>query len=59
VAVALLDEAGAGASAHREGLVHYGVELTFWQGRRGTDRLNAPPPGKTVVITADRGEDHD
>ena len=27
--VALLDEAGAGARAHREGLVHHGVELAF------------------------------
>src|SRR5713101_8113503 len=27
--VALLDKVGAGARAHREGLVHHGVELAF------------------------------
>jgi len=27
--VALLDEVGAGARAHHEGLVHHGVELAF------------------------------
>ena len=46
--VALLDEAGAGARARREGLVHYGVELTFGGARHRID-LHAAT-GKTVVI---------
>src|SRR3954466_5593827 len=46
--VALLDEVGAGARAHREGLVHHGVELAFG-GARHRMHLHAAT-GKTVMI---------
>jgi p-hydroxybenzoate 3-monooxygenase len=46
--VALLDEVGAGARAHREGLVHGGIELAF-SGQRHRIDLKAPT-GKTVTI---------
>ena len=46
--VALLDEVGAGERAHREGLVHHGVELAFGGARHRID-LHAPT-GKTVMI---------
>ena len=46
--VALLDEVGAGARAHREGLVHHGVQLAFGGARHRID-LHAAT-GKTVVI---------
>ncbi len=46
--VALLDEAGAGARAHREGLVHAGIELAFG-GRRHRIDLKAAT-GKTMMI---------
>jgi p-hydroxybenzoate 3-monooxygenase len=46
--VALLDEAGAGARAHLEGLVHEGVELAF-AGRRHRIDLKAAT-GKTMMI---------
>ena len=46
--VALLDEAGAGARAHREGLVHHGVELAFGGARHRIDMHAAT--GKTVMI---------
>jgi p-hydroxybenzoate 3-monooxygenase len=46
--VALLDEVGAGARAHREGLVHGGIELAFGGQRHRID-LKAPT-GKTVTI---------
>jgi p-hydroxybenzoate 3-monooxygenase len=46
--VGLLDEAGAGARARREGLVHEGVELAFGGGRHRVD-LKALT-GKTVMI---------
>jgi len=46
--VALLGEAGAGARAHREGLVHEGVELAFGGGRHRID-LKALA-GKTMMI---------
>jgi p-hydroxybenzoate 3-monooxygenase len=46
--VALLDEVGAGARAHREGLVHHGVELTFAGARHRIDMTDAT--GKTVMI---------
>ena len=39
--VALLDEVGAGARAHREGLVHHGVELAFGGARH---RIGMTPP---------------
>ena len=35
--VALLDEVGAGARAHGEGLVHDGIELAFGGGRHRID----------------------
>src|ERR1700689_5776473 len=35
--VGLLDQAGAGARAHREGLVHHGVELSFGGARDSID----------------------
>ena len=44
--VALLDEVGAGARAHREGLVHHGVELAFGGARHRIDMHAAT--GKTV-----------
>jgi len=46
--VALLDEAGAGARAHREGLVHGGIELAFAGSRHRIDLKAAT--GKTVMI---------
>jgi p-hydroxybenzoate 3-monooxygenase len=46
--VALLDEVGAGARAHGEGLVHGGIELAF-SGRRHRIDLKSPT-GKTVMI---------
>ena len=46
--VALLDEVGAGVRAHREGLVHHGVELAFGGVRHRIDMHAAT--GKTVMI---------
>jgi p-hydroxybenzoate 3-monooxygenase len=46
--VALLDQVGAGARAHREGLVHHGIELAFSGARHRIDMTAAT--GKTVVI---------
>ncbi len=46
--VALLDEVSAGARAHREGLVHHGVELAFGGARHRIDMHAAA--GKTVMI---------
>jgi p-hydroxybenzoate 3-monooxygenase len=46
--VALLDEVGAGARAHREGLIHHGVELAFGGARHRIDMHAAT--GKTVMI---------
>src|ERR1700690_3338018 len=46
--VALLDEVGAGARAHREGLVHDGIELTFGGHRHRIDMKAAT--GKTMMI---------
>jgi p-hydroxybenzoate 3-monooxygenase len=46
--VALLDEVGAGARAHREGLVHHGVELAFGGARHRIDMHAAT--GRTVMI---------
>jgi p-hydroxybenzoate 3-monooxygenase len=46
--VVLLDEAGAGNRAHREGLVHEGVELAFAGHRHRIDLKAAT--GKTMMI---------
>ena len=46
--VALLDEVGAGGRAHREGLVHEGIELAFGGERHRIDLHGAT--GKTVMI---------
>jgi p-hydroxybenzoate 3-monooxygenase len=46
--VALLDEVGAGARAHHEGLVHNGIELAFGGERHRIDMKAAT--GKTVMI---------
>src|SRR5579864_5902564 len=46
--VALLDEVGAGSRAHREGLVHGGIELAFDGARHRIDLQGAT--GKTVMI---------
>jgi p-hydroxybenzoate 3-monooxygenase len=46
--VALLDQVGAGERAHREGLVHQGVELAFGGARHRID-MHALT-GKTVMI---------
>jgi p-hydroxybenzoate 3-monooxygenase len=46
--VALLDEVGAGARAHREGLVHDGIELAFGGARHRIDMKALT--GKTVTI---------
>jgi len=46
--VALLDEVGAGARAHHEGLVHDGIELAFAGARHRIDMKAAT--GKTVMI---------
>ncbi|MGA9091827.1 MAG: 4-hydroxybenzoate 3-monooxygenase [Bradyrhizobium sp.] len=46
--VDLLDEAGAGARAHREGLVHGGIELAFAGSRHRIDLKAAT--GKTMMI---------
>ena len=46
--VALLEKAGAGARARREGLVHRGLELAFGGARHRIDMYGAT--GKTVMI---------
>jgi p-hydroxybenzoate 3-monooxygenase len=46
--VTLLDEVGAGERAHREGLVHHGVELAFAGARHRIDMTAAT--GKTLMI---------
>jgi p-hydroxybenzoate 3-monooxygenase len=46
--VALLDEVGAGSRAHREGLIHGGIELSFDGSRHRIDMKAAT--GKTVMI---------
>ncbi|MEA2897750.1 MAG: p-hydroxybenzoate 3-monooxygenase [Bradyrhizobium sp.] len=46
--VALLDEVGAAKRAHREGLVHHGVELAFGGARHRIDMHAAT--GRTVMI---------
>jgi p-hydroxybenzoate 3-monooxygenase len=46
--VALLDEVGAGARAHGEGLIHDGIELAFGGERHRIDMKAAT--GKTVII---------
>ena len=46
--VDLLDEAGAGARAHREGLIHGGIELAFAGSRHRIDLKAAT--GKTMMI---------
>ena len=46
--VVLLDEAGVGARAHREGLVHDGLELAFGGARHRIDLKAAT--GKTMMI---------
>jgi p-hydroxybenzoate 3-monooxygenase len=46
--VALLDEVGAGSRAHREGLVHEGIELAFGGERHRIDIKAAT--GKTMMI---------
>ena len=45
---ALLDEVGAGERAHREGLVHDGIELAFGGARHRIDMHAAT--GKTVMV---------
>ena len=49
VTVDLLDEVGAGARMHQEGLVHGGVELLF-EGRRHRIDLQALTGGSTVTV---------
>jgi p-hydroxybenzoate 3-monooxygenase len=46
--VALLDQVGASERAHREGLVHHGVELAFGGARHRIDMTAAT--GKTMMI---------
>jgi p-hydroxybenzoate 3-monooxygenase len=46
--VSLLDQVGAGARAHSEGLVHHGIELAFGGERHRVDIKAAT--GKTVMI---------
>jgi len=46
--VGLLDEVGAGARAHHEGLVHDGIELAFGGNRHRIDMKSST--GKTVMI---------
>jgi p-hydroxybenzoate 3-monooxygenase len=46
--VGLLDEIGAGERAHREGLIHHGLELAFGGARHRIDMHAAT--GKTVMI---------
>jgi p-hydroxybenzoate 3-monooxygenase len=48
-AVAMLDEAGAGARLHAEGLVHHGIEIA-WGGARHRVDLNGLTGGKNVVV---------
>ncbi len=48
-AVDMLDEAGAGARLHAEGLVHGGIEIA-WAGSRHRVDLNGLTGGKNVVI---------
>jgi p-hydroxybenzoate 3-monooxygenase len=46
--VGLLDQVGAGERAHREGLIHHGLELAFGGARHRIDMHSAT--GKTVMI---------
>jgi p-hydroxybenzoate 3-monooxygenase len=46
--VGLLDQVGAGERAHREGLIHHGLELAFGGARHRIDMHAAT--GKTVMI---------
>ena len=46
--VALLDQVGAGERAHRQGLVHHGLELAFGGSRHRLDLHG--PTGKSVTI---------
>jgi p-hydroxybenzoate 3-monooxygenase len=55
--VTLLDEVGAGARAHREGLVHDGLELAFGGARHRIDMKAAT--GKTVMIYGQTEVTHD
>ncbi|MBK7080997.1 MAG: 4-hydroxybenzoate 3-monooxygenase [Betaproteobacteria bacterium] len=48
-AVAMLDEAGAGARLHAEGLVHGGIEIA-WGGRRHRVDLSTLTGGHHVVV---------
>jgi p-hydroxybenzoate 3-monooxygenase len=56
--VALLDEVGAGARLHREGLVHDGIELAF-EGKRHRIDLNKSTGGKTVTVYGQTEVTHD
>ena len=46
--VSLLDQVGAGARAHHEGLLHHGVELAFSGARHRIDLTG--PTGRSVMI---------
>ena len=48
--VALLDQIGAGARAHAEGLVHEGIELAFSGSRHRID-MKALTGGRTVMVS--------
>ena len=55
--VTLLDEVGAGARAHHEGLIHDGIELAFGGARHRIDMKAAT--GKTVMIYGQTEVTHD
>jgi len=55
--VGLLDDVGAGARLHREGLVHHGIELAFGGARHRIDMTQAT--GKTVTVYGQTEVTHD
>jgi p-hydroxybenzoate 3-monooxygenase len=57
-AVAQMDEVGAGARLHREGLVHHGIELAF-EGTRHRIDMHGATGGKTVTVYGQTEVTHD
>lgn len=54
--VKLLEEVGAAARLHREGLIHDGIELAFDGARHRID-MKAATGGKTVTVYGQTGRD--
>ncbi|MDR3469662.1 MAG: 4-hydroxybenzoate 3-monooxygenase [Xanthobacteraceae bacterium] len=57
-AVAQMDEVGAGARLHREGLVHHGIEIAF-EGKRHRIDMHGATGGKTVTVYGQTEVTHD